>query len=236
MDKHLLVWAWAQVIVKKNERYKKKHLLICWREISVRSWAVTLSFWFVRSLLCLCVLLLHCALVCVSTPLLTPHLIVIICVRLEGLQYVEIPHEGIMIYNVKRFYVCLGYFYSHFTQTIYWFYSLSCYLISCVLGSYHLRHMYKIFTTHTFTQRNINLEKGDCSKNWGYLSRFHKSRVCQSISFQRAFLPSLDLCVSSKKHIFYMVYHTALISIPCCMISISICHNMVPTSLVAWLL
>jgi hypothetical protein len=30
-------------------------------------------------------LLLHYALVCVSTPLLTPDLIVIICVRLEGL-------------------------------------------------------------------------------------------------------------------------------------------------------
>jgi hypothetical protein len=39
------------------------------------------------------------------------------------------------------------------------FYSLSCYLIPCVLGSYHLRNMYKIFTTHKFTQRNRNLEK-----------------------------------------------------------------------------
>jgi hypothetical protein len=44
-----------------------------------------------------CVLLLHCALVCFSTPLLTPDLIVIICVRLEGLQSMEIPHKGILL-------------------------------------------------------------------------------------------------------------------------------------------
>jgi hypothetical protein len=29
----------------------------------------------------------------------------------------------------------------------------------CILGSYHLRHMYKIFTTHSFTQRNKNSQK-----------------------------------------------------------------------------
>ena len=42
---------------------------------------------FIRALssLLVCVLLLHYALVCVSTPLLTPDLIVIICVGLEGL-------------------------------------------------------------------------------------------------------------------------------------------------------
>jgi hypothetical protein len=49
------------------------------------------------SSLLVCVLLLHCALVCFSTPLLTPDLIVIICVRLEGLQSMEIPHKGILL-------------------------------------------------------------------------------------------------------------------------------------------
>jgi hypothetical protein len=34
-----------------------------------------------------------------------------------------------------------------------------------------------------------------------------------------------------QKQIFYMVYHTALISITCSMISISIYHNLVLTSL-----
>jgi hypothetical protein len=37
----------------------------------VRSWDVTLSFCFVRSLFYLCVLLLRCALACVSTPVFT---------------------------------------------------------------------------------------------------------------------------------------------------------------------
>jgi hypothetical protein len=46
------------------------------------------------SLLLLCVLLLQCALLCVFTPLLTSVLIVIICVRRERLQFVEIPHNG----------------------------------------------------------------------------------------------------------------------------------------------
>jgi hypothetical protein len=44
-----------------------------------------------------CVLLLFCALVCVSTSLLTPDLIVIICVRREKLQFMEISHNGILI-------------------------------------------------------------------------------------------------------------------------------------------
>jgi hypothetical protein len=49
------------------------------------------------SLLLMCVLLLRCALVCVSTPLLTLVLIVIIFVRHERLQFVEIPHNEILI-------------------------------------------------------------------------------------------------------------------------------------------
>jgi hypothetical protein len=60
----------------------------------VRFSAVTLSFQFVCSLLCLCVwCCCNCDLVCVSTPLLTPELIVINCVRRERLQFVEIPHN-----------------------------------------------------------------------------------------------------------------------------------------------
>jgi hypothetical protein len=51
------------------------------------------------------------------------------------------------------FIVRLWYFYSHFTQTIYWFYALSRYLIQCVLGSYHLRHIYKIFMTHIYAMK-----------------------------------------------------------------------------------
>jgi hypothetical protein len=47
--------------------------------------------------LLVCVLLLRCALMCVSTALLTPNLIVIICVRRERLQFVEIPHNGIFL-------------------------------------------------------------------------------------------------------------------------------------------
>jgi hypothetical protein len=43
------------------------------------------------------VLLLRCDLMCVSTSLLTSDLIVIICVRRERLQFVEIPHNGISI-------------------------------------------------------------------------------------------------------------------------------------------
>jgi hypothetical protein len=51
-----------------------------------------------RSLfLLVCVLLLRCALVCVSTPILTLILFVINCVRCERLQLVEIPHNGILI-------------------------------------------------------------------------------------------------------------------------------------------
>jgi hypothetical protein len=38
------------------------------------------------------------------------------------------------------------------------------YLIQCVLGSYHLCHMYKIYLRpHTFTQQNKNLEEGNRS-------------------------------------------------------------------------
>jgi hypothetical protein len=53
----------------------------------------------VLSSLLVCVLLLHCALVCVSTPLLTPDLIVIICVRRERLQFVKILDNRILIYG-----------------------------------------------------------------------------------------------------------------------------------------
>jgi hypothetical protein len=63
-------------------------LLTCKRDIWACSWTVTLSFCFVHYLFSLvCVLLLWCALVCVSTPILTPILIVIICVRRERLQF-----------------------------------------------------------------------------------------------------------------------------------------------------
>jgi hypothetical protein len=53
-----------------------------------------LSFWFMRSLLCLCVwCCCNCAPVCVSTSILTPDLILINCVRRERLHFVEIPHN-----------------------------------------------------------------------------------------------------------------------------------------------
>jgi hypothetical protein len=68
------------------------------RERFERVLGLWLSFWFVRSLLCLCAWCSYdCALVCVSTPLLTSDLIVIICVRRERLKFVEIPHTGILI-------------------------------------------------------------------------------------------------------------------------------------------
>jgi hypothetical protein len=69
-------------------------LLICYREIPAHSWAVTLSFWFLRSLLCLCAWCCYnCAFVCISTFRITPDLIVINYVRRERLQFVEIPHN-----------------------------------------------------------------------------------------------------------------------------------------------
>jgi hypothetical protein len=46
---------------------------------------------------CVCVLSLRCALVCVSTPILTPILFVINCVRRERLQFVDISHNGILV-------------------------------------------------------------------------------------------------------------------------------------------
>jgi hypothetical protein len=55
---------------------------------------LTLSFWFMRSILCLCVwCCCNCALVWISTPFLTPDLIVINCVRHDRLQFLEIPHN-----------------------------------------------------------------------------------------------------------------------------------------------
>jgi hypothetical protein len=55
-------------------------------------------FCFMRSLFSLvCMLLLLCALVCISTPIVTLILFVISCVRRERLQFVEIPHNGILI-------------------------------------------------------------------------------------------------------------------------------------------
>jgi hypothetical protein len=59
---------------------------------------VTLSLRFVHSLFSLvCVLLLRCALVCVYTSILTLILFVINCIRHESLQFVEIPHNEILM-------------------------------------------------------------------------------------------------------------------------------------------
>jgi hypothetical protein len=54
---------------------------------------------------------------------------------------------------------------------------LNLYIISlpnlgCILGFYHLHHMYKIFTTHTFTQRNRNSEEGKCHDSIIYGVRY----------------------------------------------------------------
>jgi hypothetical protein len=60
--------------------------------------------------------------------------------------------------------VCLWYLYSHFTQMIYWFYTLSRYLISV----YWVPTVYTIcigYLQHTFTQRSRKLEKGNALRN-----------------------------------------------------------------------
>jgi hypothetical protein len=94
-------------------------------------------------------------------------------------------------------FVCLWYFYSYFTQTIYWFYALSCLLNPVCIGFL------------SFMQQIRNLEKGNRSKKWDHLPQFHKSRVCWSISFLTHIIVILNLCTCSRKLIFYAVHHRA---------------------------
>ena len=69
-------------LIRENPRYAKLSL----EEILGKFVSGCMMVSFVRSLFSLvCVLLLRCALVCVSTPILTPILFVVNCVRRERL-------------------------------------------------------------------------------------------------------------------------------------------------------